>query len=116
MRAVRASILVVACAMCFSVGCSHPHHDVDRCSGARLTETGPQVAIAGDLLFDRYPGRYNATDFAVRSDWPSTISYYSPGQVLSFSERFVDVTGRSFGESDYTYRRSESIRVGVGYR
>lgn len=77
---------------------------------------GQRAELATALLFDRRPGRYRASDFAFRSDWPSTDSMYSPGQVIYFRERFVDHQGLGFGESDHTYRRFETYRVGVGYR
>ena len=77
---------------------------------------GRRADLASALLFDRKPGRWHASDFAVRSDWPSTNSFYSPGQVIYFRERFVDHQGRGFGGSDYTYRRFDTYRAGVGYR
>ena len=83
-------------------------------------EFGPppnqRAELAAALLFDRKPGRYHASDFAVRGDWPSTDSFYSPGQVIYFTERFVDFQGPTFGESDHTYRRFDTYRAGIGYR
>lgn len=72
--------------------------------------------LATALLFDAHPGRFEAEQFAVRSDWPSADAFYSPGQVIYFSERFVDYQGRPFDESLGTYRRAESVKLGVGYR
>jgi hypothetical protein len=66
-------------------------------------------------LFDRRPGGLPASAFAERSDWPSTESFYSPGQVVYFNERFVDYQGRGTSP-DYSYRRFDSFRYGVGYR
>ena len=88
------------------------------CSDTRFGPAagGQRADLASALLFDRKPGRWHASDFAVRSDWPSTNAFYSPGQVIYFTERFVDHQGRWFGESDYTYRRFDSYRAGVGYR
>lgn len=82
----------------------------------RSREAGPGAALASALLFDRHPGAYSAGQFNWRSDWPSTVSYYSPGQVIFYRERFIDHQGRSFGEQDHFHRRAESVRVGVGYR
>ena len=81
-----------------------------------VASAGPQGRLTPALLFDRHPGRYDASQFAYRSDWPSSPSFYSPGQVIFFNERFVDFQGRGFDESDYTYRRFDTQRVGVGYR
>jgi hypothetical protein len=67
-------------------------------------------------LFDRYPGRYHASDFTDRSCWPSVDSYYTPGEVITYYERFVDHQGRNFDNDYGTYRRSESIRSSIGYR
>ncbi len=83
---------------------------------SRFREAGQSAALASALLFDRHPGAYCASQFNWRSDWPSTASYYSPGQVIFFRERFVDHQGRSFGGWDHFHRRAESVRVGVGYR
>jgi len=77
---------------------------------------GRRVDVAANLLFDREPGRYVASDFAGRSDWPSTDAFYSPGQVIYFRERFVDYQGRGFDESNYTYRRFDSQKTGIGFR
>ena len=78
--------------------------------------SGPQAGLAPALLFDRKPGPFCASDFAYRSDWPSTVSYYSPSQAIYFRERFADYQGRGFGQSDLTYRLFETYRVGAGYR
>lgn len=77
---------------------------------------GARAELAAALLFDAQPGDYTASDFAVRSDWPSTTAFYSPGQVIFFSERFVDYQRPGAGESDWTYRRFETVRSGFGYR
>ena len=77
---------------------------------------GSGGGYAPGLLFDRIPSRYQASDFAYRSSWPSTDAFYSPGQVIFFSERFIDVQGRTFDGPDYTYRRFETYRGGYGYR
>lgn len=108
---------LVGTAMLATLGCAPAQECVVK-PETRIApaQTCQGADLAAALLFDRKPGRYSACDFAVRSDWPSTVSFYSPGQVIFFSERFVDYQGRGFGESDYTYRRFETRRVGVGYR
>lgn len=75
-----------------------------------------RAGFAAAPLFDRRPGPYHASQFTWRSDWPSTDAFYSPGQVIYFSERFVDFQGRGFYGSDYTYRRFDTYRAGVGFR
>ena len=104
------SILVVA-------GCSSTDdRTIHRDQQINASATGRSTDLAAVLLFDRKPGPYNASDFAMRSDWPSTDAFYSPGQVIYFSERFVDFQGRGFDESDYTYRRFDTYRAGIGFR
>jgi len=103
-------ILVVA-------GCNSAHdHTVSPATRISPRPAGCQAELASALLFDPKPGRFHASEFAVRSDWPSTDAFYSPGQVIYFSERFVDFQGRGFDESDYTYRRFDTYRAGIGFR
>jgi len=115
---MRLAVLLLTCLLISLMsGCGHAHPcDMGRESVDLAPGAGPSADLAAALLFDRIPGRYTASDFAYRSDWPSTNAYYSPGQVIFFSERFVDHQGRGFGGSDYTYRRFRSHRVGVGFR
>ena len=103
--------------MLAAIGCA-PAHDRAIAGDARFERPGQGrgADFAAALLFDRKPGRYHASEFAVRSDWPSTDSFYSPGQVIFFTERFVDFQGRGLDESDYTYRRFDTRRSGIGYR
>ena len=72
--------------------------------------------LASALLFDRQPGLYDASEFAFRNDWPATDAYYSPGEVIFYTERFVDLEGRDFHDHDHSFRRFESVREGSGYR
>ena len=110
-------LVIMGGLMLVAVGCASPHDRAVR-RDARLTSpaAGPRADLAAALLFDRKPGRYRPSDFAPRGDWPSTNSFYSPGQVIYFTERFVDFQGRGLGESDHTYRRFQTYRAGVGYR
>lgn len=108
-------------AMCLATllvaGCSHSHDPVVA-KPLQISHSSPgrQVQLTSALLFDAKLGRYRASDIVARSDWPSTNAFYSPGEVLFFRERFTDFQGRGFNDSDYTYRRFDSYRVGTGYR
>jgi len=75
-----------------------------------------QASYPPALLFDRVPARYSATDFAYRSDWPSTTSYYAPGEAIYYYERFYDYQGPGRDAFNGTYRRFETRRYGTGYR
>jgi hypothetical protein len=68
------------------------------------------------MLFDARPGPYDATMFNYRSDWPSAPSYYSPGEVIFYRERFIDIQGHGIHSPGYVHRRFETYRTGVGYR
>lgn len=124
---MRTWVLVISSLVMFAVaGCGPDRHGPDgRCVqrhsvAAKKLQSAPvakrQGGFASALLFDRRPGEYSGSDFAYRSDWPSTPSFYSPGQVIVFNERFIDYQGRGFDESQNTYRRFESQRVGVGFK
>lgn len=114
---MRPWVLGTCLAVLAVTGCSHSHdRTVTRSLRASSPAAGRRADLASALLFDPRPGRYNASDIAARSDWPSANAFYSPGQVISFRERFIDFQGRGFGESDYTYRRFDTYRVGTGYR
>lgn len=109
-----AGVVVLGCWLAALAGCSssqvRPRHEM----GYAAVDRGAGLASA--LLFDAQPGALDPQGFACRSDWPSTPSFHSPGQVIYFSERFVDYQGRNFEPSLGTYRRTDSYRVGVGYR
>ena len=115
---MRTWILVLMAALMFAVaGCVRSQHQaIHRAPQLTSPPAGHRADLAAALLFDRQPGRYRASDFVSRSDWPSTHSFYSPGQVIYFTERFVNFQGRQLGESDHTYRRFDTYRAGVGYR
>ena len=117
----RVGVVTLAIAGAFVVGDSGCGSVRDLTMRTRADQADARVPasradLASALLFDRKPGPFRASDFAFRSDWPSTVSFYSPGQVISFAERFVDFQGRGFGESDYTYRRFDTYRAGIGFR
>ncbi len=134
---MRTWVLVISSLVMFAVaGCGPDRHGPDgRCvqrhsvaverpqgaPAAKVMRTNTPIArrqggFASALLFDRRPGEYSGSDFAYRSDWPSTSSFYSPGQVIVFNERFIDYQGRGFDDSQNTYRRFDSQRVGVGFK
>ncbi|HRY68480.1 MAG TPA: hypothetical protein P5159_23600 [Phycisphaerae bacterium] len=124
---MRTWVLIISSLVMFAVaGCGPDRHGpagrcLQRHSVAAEKPQGTLVAkrergYASALLFDRRPGLYSGSDFACRSDWPSTPSFYSPGQVIVFNERFIDYQGRGFDGSQNTYRRFDSQRVGVGFK
>ncbi len=93
------------------MGCARSHEPV---------EFGPNEVVrpvlASSLLFDRYPGTYRATDFNYRSDWPSTDAFYTPGEILLYSDRMTDYQGPGLNGVDRTYRRVDTVRFGAGNR
>jgi hypothetical protein len=99
---------VGCCASDKSAPCKH--------EPAKVQTENRQPALASNIIFDRHPGPYRAGDFAYRSDWPAAGSMYTPGQVIYYREHFVDYQGRGFDHADYSYRRFDMYRVGVGYR
>lgn len=109
--------ITVATALLLPVfaGCASRHDD--RCVRVVTVPEARPAALASALLFDPRPGRYDPQAFAARSDWPSTPSFYSPGQVIFYSDRVVDYQGPGWNNNwQGTYRRADSVRVGVGYR
>ena len=72
--------------------------------------------FARSLIFDRRPGYYSASDFAYRSDWPSTDAYYRAPEMIFYREYFNDVQGPGFNNNDNTYRRFETYRYGAAVR
>lgn len=108
-------VLLVAVAVCGGCACRDEPVQPEP-QACRSRAAGQGAALASTLLFDRHPGAYSASQLNWRSDWPSTASYYSPGQVIFFRERFIDHQGHAFGGRDHFHRRAESVRVGVGYR
>jgi hypothetical protein len=73
---------------------------------------------ASATLFDALPGHYDPQAFAYRSDWPSTPSFYSPGQIVFYNELLIDYQGSNWGGplGLGTYRQATSFTAGVGYR
>ncbi len=107
------------------LGCSQNRPCVcDRCpyrvAQAQPVEVLPQPILQASyspvLLFDRVPARYSATDFAYRSDWPSTASYYAPGEAIYYKSWFYDYQGPGDDAFNGPYRQFETRRYGTGYR
>ena len=113
---MRSWVLGMCLASLAVTGCSHSHDRPVARSLHPCPAAGQRADLASALLFDPRPGRYNASDIAARSDWPSANAFYSPGEVIFFRERFIDFQGRGFDASNYTYRRFDTYRIGTGYR
>ena len=111
MRQVRALMIVAVLLM---AGCAAQHEP--GAARARTVSCHRPAELASALLFDAQPSPYDAQEFAARSDWPSTHAFYSPGQVIFYNDWLVDYQGSNPGNTYNTYRRAESLRVGVGYR
>ncbi len=111
-------VLISACvgvALAAAIGCESADPELERFEIA-LAATDHPRDVGAELLFDPRPGRYSASDFACRSDWPSTESFYRPAEQIYYQERFIDYQGPGFHTPDRVYRRFETYRSGVGYR
>lgn len=75
----------------------------------------PSSPPRASLLFSPARSSYVASDFAYRSDWPSTNNYYQAGQVIYYNEHFYDYQGPGPNQ-DWTYRQFDTYRSGFGYR
>jgi len=110
-------ILTLGAWMLVTAGCAQGTHPAARHepqAPSRMVQARRASEVS--LLFDAAPGWWHASDFAVRSDWPSTDAYYATGQTIFFRERFYDYQGPGIRHQDHTYRRFTSYRTGVGYR
>lgn len=67
-------------------------------------------------LFDAEPSRCSAEAFNYRSDWPSTMVYYSPGEITEYRLYQIDHQGRGFYGGDYTHRWAQTRRYSLSYR
>lgn len=83
---------------------------------AHVASCAPIRPIASGLIFDRVPGYYSASDFAYRSDWPSSVSGYRAPEQIYYREHFHDYQGPGWSFFDHTYRRFDSVRVGEAVR
>jgi hypothetical protein len=114
--AMHVRITLLAGLLLVMTGCAPRQERVPGLVRGSVWLAGGQSCTNSNLLFDAYPGEYRASDFAWRSDWPSTVSYYSPGEVTYFREHFVDWQGGGFGTRDHTRRRAETRRERVSYQ
>ena len=115
MRIMKATLAILFLAGL--IGCDTcKDRPVQRTVQIRQPFVGPQTNLPTTLLFDATPGYYLASDFAYRSDWPATDSFYSTGQVIFYRERFIDYQGPHYNHRNHTYRRFESYRTGTAYR
>ncbi len=100
---------------CLGIGCASQESARTESIGRSVVQGAPQrMEMSPAMLFDRRPGPYDAADFAVRSDWPSTVSFYSTGQVTYSRERLLDVQGPH--SEDFSHQRTHTERVTIGYR
>ncbi len=103
-----ASLITVALVLVLPTGCS----------GSRgQAWSGPSGGSA--LLFDAEPGWPLASQMAVRSSWPATLSWQTEGEEVWYRERIVDVQADGWGvgrSHDRVHRRFETYRVGRASR
>jgi hypothetical protein len=112
----RTSVVILGLSLsCLGVGCaSREEAQSERACRLPVQRVVQSPDLAAALLFDRRPGHYDASDFAYRSDWPSTESFYAPTELLYSNERFINIQGP--GVQDNAYQYSDAGRVTVGYR
>jgi hypothetical protein len=113
----RVSVLVLGLAFCcmgYGCACCQQEPPVERTPQPAPRPAAQSEALAAALLFDRTPGPYDASEFTLRSDWPSTESFYSFGQVVYSREQLIDVQGPNGG--GFTYQQFDTERVAIGFR
>lgn len=89
------------------------------CAPDHLAMTPYPSQVNPALLFDSSPGSPAAGEMAVRSDWPSALSFYQFGESVYYRERSVDlqmIGPQGRGPLGYTYRRFDTFREGGGVR
>ena len=113
---LKAIVVVLGLTLCCTgYGCAcRQEEPVERACQPTPRPASQSPGLAAALLFDRRPGLYDASDFALRSDWPSTVSFYSPSQVIYSSERLIDVQGPDQG--GFTYQQFDTERYTIGFR
>ncbi len=120
----RASCLaMVAVTMLLITGCGPERESAIRSPELIARDVAPippnlrvDAPVGSAMLFDAQPGPYAAGDFTFRSDWPSTVSHYSTGQVFFYRERYYGHEGRNQGRSNPTYRRVDTTVYSAGVR
>lgn len=111
----KTAVVILGMAICLGCGCAcQENTKVDSGCQPVVWPAPPRMELAAGLLFDRQPGLYDASEFTIRGDWPSTVSFWSPGQVIYAREHLIDVQGPRAG--GYSYQRFHTERVMVGHR
>ncbi len=98
----RVSVLILGLAFCcmgYGCACCQQEPPVERTREPVHRPTAQSEGLAAALLFDRTPGPYDASQFTLRSDWPSTESFYSFGQVVYSREQLIDEWKSSKGKA-----------------
>jgi hypothetical protein len=114
---IRSNVVLLGLLICcLGIGCASSQESARPESvGRSVVRAAPQrMEMSPVALFDRRPGLYDATEFAVRSDWPSAVSFYPAAQLMYSRERLVDVQGPH--SEDFSHQRTHTERVTVGYR
>jgi hypothetical protein len=115
-----AGTLVAVAMLCGCGACEHREHvktsptQHRTCAHLPVAVSAPR--LASGLIFDRQPGPFSASDFAWRSDWPSTDSYYRQEEITFYREEFHDIQGPGLHNNDQTYRRFDTYRYGQAVR
>ena len=112
----RAGVVVLGLTFCcMGYGCAHRQEEpVERIRQPVPRPAAQNTHLAAALLFDRTPGSYDASEFTLRSDWPSTVSFYPASQAVYSRERLIDVQGPRWG--GFTYQQFDTERVAIGFR
>lgn len=76
----------------------------------------PVTMVSQHLLFDRVPGWPTANEIVRAGDWPATRSFQPEAEVAYYRETVHDVQGFWPHQEDFTYRRFQYRREGVGTR
>jgi len=113
-KAVVVTLGLAICWLSSGCACCQETEKADSVRAPLVRQATPRMEVAAGLLFDRRPGLYDATEFTIRSDWPSTVSFWSPGQVVYAREHLIDVQGPHSG--GHSYQRFHTERVMIGHR
>ncbi len=70
-----------------------------------------QASPRAHLVFNPPPLETTETDLP-RSEWPVTVVYDAPDEIITYREWIMDRQGWSGTDHDRPYRRFDSVRVG----
>ena len=103
------ALMTVLLILLFSAGCSESRVSDFSCWGTPYSPS---------LLFDARPGVPVASQFALRSAWPSAVAFRGLEEMIEYRERFIDWQGNGLWHPgrDHVYRRFDTRRVGRGHR